>query len=201
MSVRRSSATNCQLPIFLEDIQVHLKSRQHLFGIRRISPICAQTRHPLALFINVTLSFCNAAVGFSQIVILGWHGLGPLSSSDGTSAYEHALGGSTRRKDDGLVLELVDLRWDQVDFRTGSLHVRRVKKGTPSTHPSLTWGGSGQGGHHAFGSPNLTDCSYKSPSLTTTKHHKKPVPVINNLINGAEVAYPLDAAKIILCTD
>jgi integrase len=33
--------------------------------------------------------------------------------------------------------ELVDLRWDQVDFRTGSLHVRRVKQGTPSTHPIL----------------------------------------------------------------
>jgi integrase len=33
--------------------------------------------------------------------------------------------------------ELVDLRWDQVDFRTGTLHVRRVKQGTPSTHPIL----------------------------------------------------------------
>ena len=30
--------------------------------------------------------------------------------------------------------ELVDLRWDQVDFRTATLHVRRVKRGTPSTH-------------------------------------------------------------------
>ena len=27
--------------------------------------------------------------------------------------------------------------WDQVDFRTATLHVRRVKKGTPSTHPIL----------------------------------------------------------------
>lgn len=33
--------------------------------------------------------------------------------------------------------ELVDLRWDQVDFRTATLHVRRVKAGTPSTHPIL----------------------------------------------------------------
>jgi integrase len=33
--------------------------------------------------------------------------------------------------------ELVDLRWDQVDFRTATLHVRRVKRGTPSTHPIL----------------------------------------------------------------
>ena len=33
--------------------------------------------------------------------------------------------------------ELVDLRWNQVDFRTATLHVRRVKQGTPSTHPIL----------------------------------------------------------------
>jgi site-specific recombinase XerD len=32
--------------------------------------------------------------------------------------------------------EVVDLRlWDQVDFKTASLHVRRLKNGTPSTHP------------------------------------------------------------------
>ena len=42
-------------------------------------------------------------------------------------AYRHGL----------RVSELVDLHWDQVDFRTATLHVRRVKKGTPSTHPIL----------------------------------------------------------------
>jgi type 1 fimbriae regulatory protein FimB/type 1 fimbriae regulatory protein FimE len=42
-------------------------------------------------------------------------------------AYRHGL----------RVSELVDLRWDQVEFRTGLLHVRRVKQGTPSTHPVL----------------------------------------------------------------
>jgi site-specific recombinase XerD len=42
-------------------------------------------------------------------------------------AYRHGL----------RVSELIDLRWDQVDFRTASLHVRRVKQGTPSTHPIL----------------------------------------------------------------
>jgi site-specific recombinase XerD len=31
--------------------------------------------------------------------------------------------------------ELVDLRWDQVQFDSATLHVRRVKAGTPSTHP------------------------------------------------------------------
>ena len=42
-------------------------------------------------------------------------------------AYRHGL----------RVSELLDLRWDQVEFRTSSLHVRRVKQGTPSTHPIL----------------------------------------------------------------
>jgi integrase len=41
------------------------------------------------------------------------------------TAYRHGLRAS----------ELVDLQWSQVDFRSASLHVRRVKKGTPSTHP------------------------------------------------------------------
>src|SRR5450755_3464526 len=35
------------------------------------------------------------------------------------------------------VSELVDLRWDQIDFDTATLHVRRVKQGTPSTHPIM----------------------------------------------------------------
>ena len=31
--------------------------------------------------------------------------------------------------------ELVDLRWDQIDYAGSRLHVRRVKQGTPATHP------------------------------------------------------------------
>jgi integrase len=31
--------------------------------------------------------------------------------------------------------ELTDLRWDQIDFSVATLHVRRVKQGTPATHP------------------------------------------------------------------
>ena len=42
-------------------------------------------------------------------------------------AYRHGL----------RAAELVDLRWDQVDFRTATLHVRRVKRGSPATHPIL----------------------------------------------------------------
>jgi integrase len=42
-------------------------------------------------------------------------------------AYRHGL----------RVSELTDLRWDQIDFTTANLHVRRAKKGTPATHPIL----------------------------------------------------------------
>jgi integrase len=31
--------------------------------------------------------------------------------------------------------ELVDLRWDQVDLEHALLHVRRLKNGSPATHP------------------------------------------------------------------
>jgi len=40
-------------------------------------------------------------------------------------AYRHGLRAS----------ELVDLHWDQVDFASGTLHVRRLKQGVPGTHP------------------------------------------------------------------
>src|SRR5262245_10044235 len=40
-------------------------------------------------------------------------------------AYRHGL----------RVSELVNLRWEQVDFESATLHVRRLKKGVQSTHP------------------------------------------------------------------
>jgi integrase len=40
-------------------------------------------------------------------------------------AYRHGL----------RAAELVDLRWDQFDLNAANLAVRRVKKGSPSTHP------------------------------------------------------------------
>src|SRR5258707_12585260 len=42
-------------------------------------------------------------------------------------AYRHGL----------RAAELTDLRWDQIEFTSAALHVRRVKQGTPSTHPIL----------------------------------------------------------------
>ena len=41
------------------------------------------------------------------------------------TAYRHGL----------KIAELCPLRWDQVDFGHGLLHVRRIKNGTPSVHP------------------------------------------------------------------
>jgi integrase len=40
-------------------------------------------------------------------------------------AYRHGLRAS----------ELIDLRWDQIDFNGAVLHVRRAKNGSPATHP------------------------------------------------------------------
>jgi len=42
-------------------------------------------------------------------------------------AYRHGL----------LSSELVDLRWDQIDFAAATLAVRLAKRGSPSTHPIL----------------------------------------------------------------
>jgi type 1 fimbriae regulatory protein FimB/type 1 fimbriae regulatory protein FimE len=44
-------------------------------------------------------------------------------------AYRHGLRAS----------ELVDLRWDQIDFDTATLAVRRAKRGTPCNAPDR-WG-------------------------------------------------------------
>jgi type 1 fimbriae regulatory protein FimB/type 1 fimbriae regulatory protein FimE len=40
-------------------------------------------------------------------------------------AYRHGLRAS----------EVTDLRWEQIDWKSATLHVRRVKNGKPSTHP------------------------------------------------------------------
>jgi len=50
---------------------------------------------------------------------------GPRDAAMLLVAFRHGLRAS----------ELVDLRWDQVDFNNAALHVRRVKQGTSSVHP------------------------------------------------------------------
>ena len=64
-----------------------------------------------------------------------------LTEAEVERLMEAAKGNRYGRRDATMILvayrhglwaaELVDLRWDQVDFRTATLHVRRVKKGTP----------------------------------------------------------------------
>ena len=82
-------------------------------------------------------------------------------------AYRHGLRAS----------ELVALRWDDIDFRTGKLHVRRSKGGTASVHPI---GGrelralrrlqrEGQPGLYVFTSERLAPLSGQT---STIKHHQ-----------------------------
>src|SRR3954453_8111100 len=68
-----------------------------------------------------------------------------LTESEVAKLYEAAKGNRYGHRDATMVLvayrhglrasELVDLRWDQIDFATATLHVHRIKQGTPATHP------------------------------------------------------------------
>ena len=70
-----------------------------------------------------------------------------LTEAEVKRLMEAAKGNRYGRRDAAMVLvayrhglrasEVVDLRWAQVEFKTATLHVRRVKQGTPSTHPML----------------------------------------------------------------
>ena len=70
-----------------------------------------------------------------------------LTEAEVERLIEAAKGNRHRHRDATMVLvayrhglrasELTDFRWEQVDLRTATLHVRRIKKGTPSTHPIL----------------------------------------------------------------
>ena len=56
------------------------------------------------------------------------HAGGRLAERDALlimTAYRHGLRAS----------ELIALRWDQIDLKGGTLHVARLKHGSPSTHP------------------------------------------------------------------
>jgi integrase len=68
-----------------------------------------------------------------------------LTPGEVDALIEAALGNRYGYRDATMILlahrhglraaEVCDLRWDQVDFNGALMHVRRVKNGTPSTHP------------------------------------------------------------------
>jgi type 1 fimbriae regulatory protein FimB/type 1 fimbriae regulatory protein FimE len=70
-----------------------------------------------------------------------------LSDAEVARLIEAAKGNRYGHRDATMILladrhglraaELSDLRWDQIEFQSATLHVRRVKRGTPSTHPIL----------------------------------------------------------------
>ncbi len=63
-----------------------------------------------------------------RIIVAARHAGGRLAERDALlimMAYRHGLRAS----------ELIALRWDQIDLKPGTLHVARLKHGSPSTHP------------------------------------------------------------------
>jgi integrase len=70
-----------------------------------------------------------------------------LTDAEVESLTEAAKGNRYGQRDATMILmayrhgfrvsELVDLRWDQIDFARGTLAIRRAKRGTPSTHPIM----------------------------------------------------------------
>lgn len=63
-----------------------------------------------------------------RMMVAARHTGGRLAERDALliiMAYRHGLRAS----------ELIALRWDQIDLKAGTLHVARLKHGSPSTHP------------------------------------------------------------------
>jgi site-specific recombinase XerD len=58
--------------------------------------------------------------------------------------------------------ELVDLRWDQIDFASGALHVRRVKRGTPALIRSSEMSCEPYGAFSASSNQSHPSCSRRS---------------------------------------
>src|SRR5262249_24916263 len=96
------------------------------------------------------------------------------AASGNLLAYRHGLRAS----------ELVALRWDDLDFRTGKLHVRRSKGGQPSVHPI---GGcelralrrlrrEGQPGRYVFTSERMAPLSVAAHGCARWRGGGLPVP-------------------------
>jgi integrase len=90
-------------------------------------------------------------------------------------AYRHGL----------RVSELVDLRWDQVDFRTATLHVRRVKQGTPSTHPIVGRRTASSAAAPTRAGPQVAVCVHLR--ARSTVHHRRLRPDARTSWNRGEV--------------
>jgi integrase len=63
-----------------------------------------------------------------RMIVTARHAGGRLADRDALlimMAYRHGFRAS----------ELIALRWDQIDLKAGTLHVARLKHGSPSTHP------------------------------------------------------------------
>ena len=64
----------------------------------------------------------------ARMIVAARHAGGRLAERDALlirMAYRHGFRAS----------ELIALRWDQIDLKAGTLHVARLKHGSPSTHP------------------------------------------------------------------
>jgi integrase len=95
-------------------------------------------------------------------------------------AYRHGLRAS----------ELIALRWDQIDFKAGTLHVSRLKNGSPSTHPIRgpeirllhAWQKQQGGGTYVFTSER------GGPMNRVNVHH-----VVSGAAKAAGIEFPVHA--------
>lgn len=91
--------------------------------------------------------------------------------------------GRNGHRDDALILlmfrhalrvsEIVALRWEQADLQQGLLHVRRLKNGSPSTHPlrGAELRALRQLKREGNGSPYIFTSERKAPLTARTVHH------------------------------
>src|SRR5262249_7216878 len=95
-------------------------------------------------------------------------------------AYRHGLRAS----------ELIAVRWDQIDFKAGTLHVNRLTHGSPSTHPIRgpelrllrQWQREQAGGSYVFTSER------GGPMTRINVHH-----IVSGAAKAAGIEFPVHA--------